>query len=30
MNIKKEFQKTIGEIRKDWRVKRNTPNGAYP
>lgn len=30
MNIKKEFQKTIGEIRKDWRVKRNTPKGEYP
>jgi len=30
MNIKKAFQKTVGEIRKDWRVKRNTPNGEYP
>jgi len=30
MNIKKEFQKTIGDIRQDWRVKRNTPRGEYP
>ncbi len=30
MNIKKAFQKTISEIRKDWRIDRNTPNGEYP
>ena len=30
MNVKKEFQKTIGGIRKDWRVKRGTPKGEYP
>ncbi len=30
MNTKKAFQKTIGEIRKDWRVMRNTPKGEYP
>ena len=30
MNVKKEFQKTISEIRKDWRVKRGTLRGEYP
>ena len=30
MNVKKTFQKTVSEIRKDWRVKRNTPGGEYP
>ena len=30
MNVKKEFQKTIREIRKDWRVKQGTPKGEYP
>lgn len=30
MDKKKELQKVVGLIRKDWRVKRNTPNGAYP
>ena len=30
MDIKKEFQKTVGENRKDWRVKRKTPKGEYP
>ena len=30
MNIKKAFQKTISEIRKDWRIDRNTPNDEYP
>lgn len=30
MNRKAAFQKVIGEIRKDWRVERNTPRGEYP
>lgn len=30
MNIKKKFQKTIGDIRQDWRVKHGTPKGEYP
>lgn len=30
MNIKKAFQKTISDIRKDWRVKRGTPSAEYP
>ena len=30
MNTKRAFQKTIGAIREDWRVKRNTPQGEYP
>ena len=30
MEIKRAFQKTVGEIRKDWRVARNTPMGEYP
>ena len=30
MNIKREFQKTVSEIRCDWRVKRSTPKGEYP
>ncbi len=30
MNTKKEFQKTISSIRKDWREKRNTPRAEYP
>lgn len=30
MDVKKAFQKTVGEIRKDWRIARNTPNGEYP
>ena len=30
MNVKNKFQKTIGDIRKDWRVKRGTPKAEYP
>lgn len=30
MNIKKAFQKTVSDIRKDWRVKRDTPQAEYP
>lgn len=30
MNIKRAFQKTISEIREDWRIERNTPQGEYP
>ena len=30
MDKKKAFQKVIGEIRKDWRVKRGTPHGQFP
>ena len=30
MDVKKRFQKTVCEIRKDWRVKRGTPKGEYP
>ena len=30
MNVKKQFQKTISEIRNDWRELRGTPRGEYP
>ena len=30
MNVKKEFQNTVGKIRKDWRSQRNTPKCEYP
>ena len=30
MDVKKRFQNTISEIRKDWRIERNTPRGEYP
>lgn len=30
MDKKRSFQKVIGDIREDWRVKHGTPNGQYP
>lgn len=30
MNTKKAFQKVVGQIRNDWRIKQNTPQGEYP